>query len=99
MIWEMIQDFSNQQTEFLHMVEAYRTENLPVLSAMTQAAPDMAGFEALLLQQRNRRWIPMMQQAMSNASVFFAVGAGHLAGKEGLLSLLRKAGYSIEALR
>lgn len=99
MIWEMIQDFSDQQTEFLQMAEAYRTENLPMLSAMTNAAPDMAGFEAVLLQHRNRKWVPAMQQAMSDAAVFFAVGAGHLAGEEGLLSLLRRAGYTIEALR
>jgi uncharacterized protein YbaP (TraB family) len=33
---------------------------------------------------------------MKNESVVVAVGAGHLVGKKGLISLLRKEGYSVD---
>jgi uncharacterized protein YbaP (TraB family) len=59
----------------------------------------MVGFEEILLLNRNRNWIPVMQKAMARESIFFAVGAGHLSGPEGLLSLLRKSGYEVNPLR
>jgi len=31
--------------------------------------------------------------------VFFAVGAGHLWGDDGTISLLRKQGYKVEAVK
>jgi uncharacterized protein YbaP (TraB family) len=36
-----------------------------------------------------------MIEKMDNKSMFFAVGAGHLYGDNGLISLLRKAGYTV----
>lgn len=99
MILEMIDHFPEQQNEFFQMVEAYRKQDLTALSAMMNSAPDMVGFEEVLLLKRNRKWIPVMQKAMTQGSVFFAVGAGHLSGPEGLLSLLRKSGYEVHPLR
>ena len=99
MIMEVIDHFQAQQTEFMQMVEAYRKQDLAALSAMMNTSPDMVGFEEVLLLNRNRKWIPVMQKAMSQDGVFFAVGAGHLSGPEGLLSLLRKSGYQVHPLR
>jgi uncharacterized protein YbaP (TraB family) len=36
-----------------------------------------------------------MGKKMANGPVFFAVGAGHLAGEQGVIRLLRKEGYSV----
>ena len=99
MILEMIDHFPEQQMEFIQMVEAYRKQDLSALSAMMNNSPDMVGFEEVLLLKRNRKWIPVMQNAMAQGGVFFAVGAGHLSGPEGLLSLLRKSGYDVHPLR
>jgi uncharacterized protein YbaP (TraB family) len=55
----------------------------------------MAGYEDLLLINRNKNWIPVMEKAMSTQATFFAVGAGHLPGKDGIISLLRNAGYTV----
>jgi uncharacterized protein len=62
---------------------------------MISASPDMAGFEDLLLVNRNMNWIPVMEKAMLAQGTFFAVGAGHLPGNEGVISLLKKAGYTV----
>jgi uncharacterized protein YbaP (TraB family) len=40
-----------------------------------------------------------MEAAMKKSSTFFAVGAGHLGGSEGVLELMRKQGYQVKALR
>jgi len=50
------------------------------------------------LNQRNHKWIPKIGSIASEKSTFFAVGAGHLPGKDGVLTLLRKAGYRVTAV-
>ena len=40
-----------------------------------------------------------MSAAMKEGPQLFAVGAGHLPGKEGLITLLRKAGYKVEPMK
>jgi hypothetical protein len=47
------------------------------------------------LKNRNENWIPVMAVMMKKRPVFFAVGAGHLAGDNGVIKLLRKAGYTL----
>jgi len=51
-----------------------------------------------MLLQRNRNWIPIIVKQATEAPVFFAVGAGHLAGEQGVISLLRKQGYTVSPL-
>jgi uncharacterized protein len=62
---------------------------------MINASPDMAGFEDVLLINRNKNWIPVMEKNMLQSGTFFAVGAGHLPGDDGVISLLRKSGYKV----
>jgi uncharacterized protein YbaP (TraB family) len=56
------------------------------------------GFETALLIERNQRWIPKIQEAMKKGQTFFAVGAGHLGGENGVIALLRKKGYTVTPL-
>jgi uncharacterized protein YbaP (TraB family) len=44
---------------------------------------------------RNKNWIPLMAEQMPENVTFFAVGAGHLGGEEGVIALLRKEGYVV----
>jgi uncharacterized protein YbaP (TraB family) len=60
-----------------------------------KAAGTDGQFEQNLLIERNQRWIPVMEKAMNDKASFFAVGAGHLGGPEGVLELLRKRGYRV----
>jgi uncharacterized protein YbaP (TraB family) len=36
---------------------------------------------------------------MQKESTFFAVGAGHLGGAQGVIALLREAGYTVTAIK
>jgi uncharacterized protein YbaP (TraB family) len=50
----------------------------------------------MLLDDRNRRWVPKIQAMLKEKHVFFVtVGAGHLTGASGLPALLRRAGYKV----
>jgi uncharacterized protein YbaP (TraB family) len=58
----------------------------------------MSSFKDLLLYRRNKRWIAPMIEFMRKQATFFAVGAGHLPGEKGVISLLRQAGFTVEPL-
>ena len=49
-----------------------------------------------LFEQRNRKWLSTMTEAMHTAPTLFAFGAGHLVGNDGIVSMLRRAGYKVE---
>ena len=40
-----------------------------------------------------------MEKAMQKEKVFFAVGAGHLAGAKGVINLLREKGYTVKGIK
>ena len=68
-------------------------------SMMADEASGIGGYEDLLLVRRNRNWIPVMGEMMMAKPTFFAVGAGHLGGDEGVVALLREAGYTVKPLK
>jgi uncharacterized protein YbaP (TraB family) len=47
------------------------------------------------LYERNRSWIPAIEQAHPTGGVFIAVGAAHLVGPNSVLALLAARGYTI----
>lgn len=78
------------------LIELYVSQNLTGLQqAINAESAGIGQFEDLLLNQRNKNWIPIMKDQMSDKSTFFAVGAGHLAGKFGVINLLKKEGYTL----
>lgn len=48
-----------------------------------------------LLDTRNRAWLPVILR-QKDPVIFIAVGAAHLAGKNGLLSLLKRKGFDLQ---
>jgi uncharacterized protein YbaP (TraB family) len=57
-----------------------------------ELSPD---FYSNFIVKRNQKWIPIISDLILKNSTFIAVGAAHLPGEEGVLNLLRKAGYTI----
>lgn len=48
---------------------------------------------------RNVKWMKELPEMMSEKSSFIAVGCLHLVGEDGLINLLRKEGYKVEAVK
>lgn len=55
--------------------------------------------EDKLIFLRNENWAKALPAIMKAKSTFLAVGAAHLPGERGLLNLLRKGGYTVEAVK
>jgi len=79
------------------MVQLYKSQNLNLLQDAFQDDSDgLRPYMSVLLNNRNQNWIPVMKNMMDQGSCFFAVGAGHLAGKAGVIELLKKEKYQVE---
>ena len=81
------------------MVAAYKAENLGELNALIQDPTWMTEEQKeKLLNMRNENWVTIIPKMIKDQSCFIAVGAGHLAGDKGLITLLRKNGYTVTAV-
>ena len=49
----------------------------------------------VLMIERNKIWTKKIPELIKNKSTLIAIGSGHLAGENGLISLLRKKGYQV----
>lgn len=87
------------EAEFKMMVETYLSEDLDLLYAIMKDSDTMENYQDIMLDNRNRNWVSVMDAAMKNSSVFFAVGGGHLAGENGIINLLRIAGFKVEPVK
>jgi uncharacterized protein YbaP (TraB family) len=91
----ILNNFDSVKTVMADLTAVYKKRNVDSLYAFMKAAGTDGQFEQNLLIERNQRWIPVMEKAMNDKASFFAVGAGHLGGPEGVLELLRKRGYRV----
>lgn len=55
--------------------------------------------EKELLYDRNVAWIPIIKQNIAEHPCMVAVGCRHLLGSESLIALLRREGYTVEAVK
>ncbi len=100
MLVETIRSENTDNGQFKQMVELYKNQDLQGMQAMMEdEASGIGGYEDLLLVRRNRNWIPVMSEMMKAGPTFFAVGAGHLGGGEGVVALLREVGYTVKAVK
>ncbi|MGK0364395.1 MAG: hypothetical protein ACI85O_001452 [Saprospiraceae bacterium] len=91
---------AGETDQMAQMVALYKAQNLNGLSELISAEEGgMGDYEDVLLVNRNKNWIPVMSEQMKTKATFFAVGAGHLGGDEGVIRLLRNAGYTVTAMQ
>ncbi len=90
---------SGAESEIDTLIYYYKKQDLNQLSKLIHANEDYVEYQDLLLNNRNRNWIPVMESLMLENTMFFAVGAGHLVGEEGVLTLLKDRGFSVIAVR
>lgn len=83
----------------LELVELYRKQDVDAMEKlMTKYDPGMLEYMDLLLYERNRRWVGQISEQVFQSPTLFAVGAGHLGGEKGLISLLKKEGFTLKPL-
>ncbi len=99
MLLEMADKHTSNRKDMLDMVQHYKNQDLGKLQEdMAKGMKGYEGYEKSFLEDRNKDWIPKIGKMSKEKSTFFAVGAGHLGGENGLLNLLKKEGYTIKAV-
>ncbi|MEY4902362.1 MAG: hypothetical protein RLZZ292_177 [Bacteroidota bacterium] len=89
------------KAEYQQLLDCYKAENLTCLAQQfaSENEAEMQPYQGALLDNRNQQWQPIMEKMMRRQPTFFAVGAGHLVGEQGVIALLRKQGYKVEVVR
>jgi uncharacterized protein len=83
------------------LTKLYKSQNLDSIVAMMQSDKDAltSKYADLMLYQRNKNWIPVIEKHIKAKTALFAVGAAHLGGTDGVIDLLRKKGYTIKPIK
>ncbi|GAO44588.1 TraB/GumN family protein [Flavihumibacter petaseus] len=85
-------DLSDGKKYIEKMISIYQAQDLDRLDEMSQ---DMKKRDAILVR-RNIKMAHRMDSLSAIRPMFFAVGAAHLPGDGGVISLLRKAGFTVD---
>lgn len=93
-------NMQRDKTELTEMMAIYKSENVEAMVTFTEKSPNTmtSKYSDVLLKKRNQNWISRMTTIATNKPTFFGVGAAHLGGKNGVIALLRKAGFTVEAV-
>ena len=86
------------------LVSAYQAMDLNKIESLTDmkfndqcdSTPEE---EETLIYGRNKNWMKSIPSIISEHTTLIAVGAAHLVGEEGLLSLLRQKGYEVKGVK
>lgn len=98
----LIQAINSSDTEgdqFHQLIQLYKEQDIQGLYEIMQGDETIETYQDALLNNRNKNWILPMSAMMVEGPTFFAVGAGHLGGPQGIVKLLRKEGYSVLAFK
>ena len=97
---ETIRNASGTKNGVNEIDSLYKSEDLEALYEVLVKCENMTEAEKfLLVDERNRDWMPTIEKYIKTDACFIAVGALHLPGKEGLINLLQKAGYKVKAVK
>lgn len=98
MLLDAVRGLSGEDDQLGEIIALYKRQDIEAMSLMIGESIGEGDFsmENVLLHTRNHNWIPVMEAKMKQHPCFFAVGAGHLGGEEGVVRLLRNAGYMVE---
>jgi uncharacterized protein len=96
-LMRVVNDPFAARREVNNLTAVYKAQDIAKLYQVFQNSPDMTPqYAAIVLDNRNQRWIPRILKAAKAKPTFFGVGAAHLGGNQGVISLLRKAGYTVK---
>ncbi|WP_223788805.1 TraB/GumN family protein [Marinicella meishanensis] len=88
---------------FREMLDLYYAEDINDIHQMTirEISKVHNGAELIdvLLDARNKNWVKKMPQIMQQNPTLFAVGAAHLGGPNGVVNLLKEAGYQLKPVK
>jgi uncharacterized protein YbaP (TraB family) len=101
LIKEIKKDANSGKAEFKKLLDLYLAQDIDGMVVMSgkELFSDLENGEAELLTNRNQKWIPKIKVMSKEKPTFYAVGAAHLGGPNGVIRLLMKEGYSLKPVK
>lgn len=91
-----IDSITDYKKSFDSLLTVYKTQLLTdIENLFTNSEFGVGDNQEILLDNRNKNWVAQLKNLLPKKGLFIAVGAGHLVGKNGLIELLRKEGYTL----
>lgn len=84
--------FDELLEDYYRQADLYRLDSLMMAQGYSESYLDN------MLFKRNQNMVNRMDSFMKSGSLFTGVGASHLPGEKGVISLLRKMGYNVRAV-
>ncbi|MBI5040368.1 MAG: TraB/GumN family protein [Gammaproteobacteria bacterium] len=104
LVADSLRSFPALDKMYAELNAAYARRDLVAITdinnaAMREGDPGLAQrFSARAITDRNKRMVERMQPGLQQGNTFFAVGALHLPGQDGILESLRRKGYRVTAV-
>jgi len=94
-----IDSINEYKVFFNQMLTLYKSQELSKIEKLFNDEDfGMQGSRDVLLDKRNQNWVQQMKSLIPGKSLFITVGAGHLVGRNGLIELLKREGYTLRPL-
>jgi uncharacterized protein len=100
MLAQTLKDISTMEKEVEAIIKAWASGDVKAIeSALLKSMKEYPEIYERLVSDRNRGWIPKIESYLSQSENYLiVVGAGHLAGKDSVIEMLKAKGYSVEQL-
>lgn len=95
---EAVDSFSTYKQKMMQLISIYKNQQLDQMEKAMREEDGFADSKDILLSSRNKNWVAQLKSIWNKEAVLVAVGAGHLVGDEGLISLFKKEGYQVRAV-
>ncbi|WP_439505587.1 TraB/GumN family protein [Sediminibacterium sp.] len=96
---KMVTNFDSVKLQMNELIKVYKLNDVERICQFMQDQRMTEAFEQTMLIKRNKNWIPSIINSIQIQPTFFAVGAAHLGGKEGVIDLLKEKGYQLTPVK
>jgi uncharacterized protein len=99
MLMESLRELDSSKALLRQLADCYVANDMDCLERIGNESEDFSPAEMdALLHKRNHNWAKQLPDIFKKHRAFVAVGALHLPGEEGLVTLLRQQGYTVKPI-
>ena len=100
MLTESLKDVDSERANVLELTDAWKAGDVATVERIVLGdAKDDPDMYQRLLVNRNRNWMPRLDAFFTRTGhTFVVVGAAHLVGPDGLITMLMAKGYKVDQL-
>lgn len=100
MVMENVRGTKDEAEDLKQLMQVYKEQNIDSLYSLIVDQDGIISEEQnSFLDERNHKWIPLIEIQLKTQPTFIAVGAGHVGGPNGLIRLLEAKGYTLTPVK